>query len=95
MVMLLPGFLKRNPIEWPDIQGIGESRSYTEHGCIFGCLVALFFWIVPIPVAALVWLFDLKGPFGDYMLLAIPCFLALPIVGGGIGLLVSSPLRTK
>jgi hypothetical protein len=57
---------------------------YATRGCIIGCIAALFFWFVPIPVATIVWLFDLKGPFGDYMLMAIPFFLTLPIIGAGI-----------
>ena len=35
-------------------------------------------------MAAIVWLFDLPGPFGDTMLLAAPFYLALPIIGAGI-----------
>jgi hypothetical protein len=42
-------------------------------------------WFVPIPVIVVVWLLGLKGPFGDYMLTAIPFFAALPLVGAGIG----------
>jgi hypothetical protein len=48
----------------------------------------MFFWVIPIPMFVIVWLFDLQGPFGKYMLAAIPVFLALPLVGGVIGLLV-------
>jgi hypothetical protein len=46
--------------------------------------VGLFLWFVPIPVAAIVWLFDLQRHFGDIMLMAIPFYLALPIVGAGL-----------
>jgi hypothetical protein len=93
--MQLPGFLKRDPTEGPELPADGAYGSYATRGCIIGCLVALFSWFIPIPVAVLVWLFDLKGPFGDYMLLAIPFFLALPIVGCGIGLLVRSLRSTN
>ncbi len=54
-------------------------------GCLVGSLAALFIWFVPIPVAIIVWVFDLNGPFGDYMLMAIPFILALPIIGALIG----------
>jgi len=54
-------------------------------GGVIGCLAALFFWFVPIPVVMIVWLFELKGPFGDYMLMAIPFLLTLPIIGALIG----------
>ncbi len=63
-------------------------KGYAARGALIGCLAAIFFWWVPIPVVVIVWLFDLKGPFGDYMLMAIPGFLALPFVGGWIGLFV-------
>ncbi len=63
-------------------------KGYAARGSLIGCMAAIFFWWVPIPVVVIVWLFGLKGPFGDYMLMAIPGFLALPFVGGGIGLFV-------
>lgn len=63
-------------------------KGFAVRGALLGCLAAIFFWFVPIPVAAVVWLFDLRGPFVDYMLAAIPGFLALPVVGAGIGLVV-------
>jgi hypothetical protein len=86
--MQLPGFLIRDPSEGPDLPEEASRRAYATRGCVIGCIAALFFWVVPIPVATIVWVFGLKGPFGDYMLEAVPCFLALPLVGGGIGLLV-------
>jgi hypothetical protein len=52
---------------------------------MIGCLVALYFWFLPVPMAIIVWVFDLKGPFGDYMLGAMPFFLMLPFVGALIG----------
>jgi hypothetical protein len=63
-------------------------NGYARRGASIGCLTAVIFWWIPIPVAAIVWLFDLKGPFVDYMFAAIPVFLALPLVGCVIGLLV-------
>jgi len=63
-------------------------KGYAARGALIGCLAAIFFWWIPIPVIVIVWMFGLKGPFGDYMLAAIPCFLAFPLLGGGIGLLV-------
>ncbi|MFI5456051.1 MAG: hypothetical protein ACHRXM_11435 [Isosphaerales bacterium] len=82
--MQLPGFLKRDPTEGPDLPEDRAGSGYATRGCMIGCLVALFSWFIPIPVATIVWVFDLKGPFGDYMLMAIPFFLALPIIGAGI-----------
>jgi hypothetical protein len=52
------------------------------------------FWWIPISVGVIVWLFGLKGAFGDYMLMAIPRLLALPLVRSGIGLLVRRRDRT-
>ncbi len=63
-------------------------KGYAARGAMIGCLAALFLWWIPIPVGVIVWMFGLKGPFGDYMLTAIPCLLALPLLGSGIGLLV-------
>jgi hypothetical protein len=79
--MQLPGFLRRDLTETPELPEDGATRGYGTRGCIIGFLAALFFWFIPIPVAMIVWVFDLKGPFGDYMLLAMPCLLMLPIVG--------------
>jgi hypothetical protein len=67
-------------------------KGYAVRGALIGCLLAVFFWFVPVPVAALVWLFDSRGPFGDYMLAAIPGFLALPLLGALIGLVVCATL---
>ncbi len=36
-------------------------------------------------VAIVVWIFGLSGPFVDYMLMAIPFFIALPVIGAWIG----------
>jgi hypothetical protein len=54
-------------------------------GCLVGGLAAIVFWFLPIPVAAIVWVFDLEGPFGDHMLRAMPFFLAFPFLGAGLG----------
>ena len=69
-------------------------KGYAARGAWFGCLSALVFWFVPIPVAAIVWLFDVQGPFVDHMLMAIPFYLALPLIGGGIALWVRHSRRT-
>jgi hypothetical protein len=83
--MQLPGFLRRDLTETSELPADGATRGYATRGCIIGCLAALFFWFVPIPVATIVWVFDLKGPFGDYMIGALPFLLILPIVGAIIG----------
>jgi len=83
--MQLPGFLRQDPSEAPELPEDGATGGYATRGCLIGCLAALFFWFVPIPVAITVWAFDVKGPFGDDMLMAIPFFLALPIIGAGLG----------
>ncbi len=69
-------------------------KGYAARGALIGCLAAMFLWWIPIPIGVIVWLFGLKGPFGDYMLTAIPCFLALPLLASGIGLLVRRYRRT-
>lgn len=86
--MQLSGFLKRAPAEEPDLRSNGTYLRHATRGCILGCAVAIFLWFVPIPVAAFVWMFDLRRPFVDYMLAAIPGFLSIPVVGAVISLVV-------
>ncbi len=93
--MQLPGFLRRGPSEGPELPEDGASFGHATRGFLIGCLAALFFWFMPIPVAMTVWAFDLKGPFGDYMLMAIPFFLTLPIIGAGIAELFGRRLGTN
>jgi hypothetical protein len=63
-------------------------KGYAARGAMIGCLAALLIWWIPIPIGVVVWRFGLKRPFGDYMLAALPCFVALPLLGSGISLLV-------
>jgi hypothetical protein len=42
-------------------------------------------WFVPLPVAAVVYLFGMTHPFGDVMLFCIPLFLLIPVIGAIIG----------
>ena len=42
----------------------------------------MLLWFFPLPVALIVWLFDLKGLFADYMYFALPVFALLPIIFG-------------
>jgi len=85
--MELPSFLKQDPTPKPAFpeEDDHESRGYALRGCLLGFILALVFWFVPIPVGVVVWALALKGPFGDYMLMAIPFFIALPVIGAGIG----------
>lgn len=87
--MRIAGFLKRNPTTEPLPREAAHrgSRAYAAQGCLAGCLFAILLWIVPIPVVIVVWIFALNGPFGDYMLMAIPYFVALPAIGAAIGAL--------
>jgi hypothetical protein len=62
-----------------------DSKTFAVAGFRTGCLVAVLVWFVPLPVALVVWLFQLKGLFADYMYMAIPFLVALPLVGGFIG----------
>jgi hypothetical protein len=93
--MQLPGFLTRDPTDGPPSPDDRESGGHTALGCILGCLAGLFFWFVPIPVVIVVWAFGLEGPFGDKMLMAIPFFLALPIIGAGIADLLGRRRRAR
>jgi hypothetical protein len=85
--MQLPGFLRQDPSAGPEFPQDRASSSHATRGFLIGCLAALLFWFMPIPVAMTVWVFDLKGPFGDDMLMAIPFFLTLPMIGAGTGAL--------
>jgi len=93
--MRLPGFLRRDPSDEPELPDDRVRNGYVMRGCVVGCLAAIFFWFIPIPVATIVWMFDLKGPFGDYMLRAIPFYLALPIIGAGVADLFGRWHRTN
>jgi hypothetical protein len=77
-------------VSHPDREGFAlvPRNTYASEGCLLGCLLAVALWIFPIPVAVIVWLLDLKGLFADYMYMTIPFLAALPLIGGGIGLLI-------
>lgn len=62
-----------------------HAKRFSTYGCLFGCLLATLLWFFPLPVALIVWLFDLKGLFADYMYLALPVLALLPIVFGYLG----------
>jgi hypothetical protein len=83
-VMHAPGFLDPNAPDEPSYPSTGVSRRYAVRGCLLGSILAIVLWFVPVPVAVIVWVLELKGPFGDYMLSAIPFYVALPLVGAGI-----------
>src|SRR5437868_6766162 len=86
-IMHVPGFLRQDSTQGPAFPEEGESRShgYAARGCLIGLILSIVFWFVPIPIAAVVWVLGLKGPFGDFMLIAIPFYIALPLIGAVIG----------
>jgi hypothetical protein len=53
-------------------------------GCWFGTIAAAAIYVFPIPVALIVWIFDLKVWFGDYMLMTILFLMILPQIGAGL-----------
>jgi hypothetical protein len=72
-------------------------RTCAIHGLVIGVLLMIVTWFFPIPIAILVLLFDIKRPFGDIMLVAMPFILAIPVVGATIGSLIplsSNELKT-
>jgi hypothetical protein len=93
--MRLPGFLRQDPSGVPSLPEDPGSGGHAARGCIIGCLAGLFLWFVPIPVAAIAWLFDLQRPFSDVMLMAIPFYLALPIIGAGLAELLGRRRATR
>jgi hypothetical protein len=78
VIMQVPGFLRKDPTQVPGLpeEEDGRSRGYGVQGCLLGAIVAVLLWFVPLPVAVVVWVLGLKGPFGDYMLMAIPFFIS-------------------
>ena len=82
--MKLPVFLKRDPTESRELPGDRASGRFATRGWMIGCLAALLIWFIPIPVAIVCWVFGIKGPFGDTMLMSLPFLLALPIIGAVI-----------
>jgi hypothetical protein len=85
--MQIPGFLREDPTQVPGLpeEEDGRSRGYVVQGCLLGSILAILLWFVPLPVAVVVWVLGLKGPFGDYMLMAMPFFFALPLLAATIG----------
>jgi hypothetical protein len=63
-------------------------RNYAMQGLACGGLLMIVTWFFPIPVAVIVWIFDIQGPFGDIMLMSTPFLILLPIIGAGIGTLI-------
>jgi hypothetical protein len=83
--MHAPGFLDPNAQQDRSYRDRGATRRFAARGCLLGSILAIVLWFAPIPVIVVVWHLGLKGPFGDHMLSAIPFFVALPLVGAGIG----------
>jgi hypothetical protein len=94
-IMQLPVFLKRDPTQGPEFLGDKASGGFATRGWIIGCLAALVIWLIPIPVAIVFWVFGIKGPFGDTMLMSVPFLLALPIIGAGIAELIGCRVGAK
>jgi len=61
----------------------GDGRAL--RGCLLGLILAVALWFVPIPVALVVRVLGFHGPFVDAMLMAIPFYLAIPLIGAAIG----------
>jgi hypothetical protein len=95
--MQLPGFLQSEQKGEPSLPEAGDARrlGYAAHGCLIGATLAVLFWFVPIPVATLLWIFGLTAPFGDDMQLAIPFFVALPVIGAGVGAFYAKRARRR
>jgi hypothetical protein len=85
--MQVPGFLRKDRIHERGLPEEGDDRrsGYAVRGCLLGSILAILFWFVPLPVVGVVWVLGLKDPFSDYMLIAIPFFIALPLVGAAVG----------
>jgi hypothetical protein len=47
-------------------------------------------WFFPLPVFLVVWLFDIRHPFGDIMCGLIPLYMTLPIWGAFLGAIVGT-----
>jgi len=85
------GFKRRNRAS-PRSHHPLECRCMNDHrnnctfrGLIIGIVVMIVIWFVPLPVAAVVYLFGITHPFGDVMLFCIPLFLLIPVIGAIIG----------
>jgi hypothetical protein len=62
--------------------------SYAVRGCFIGLLIMIVTWVFPLPVAAVYYLLNIDHPFGDVMLMCIPLFLSIPLVGAIVGSLI-------
>jgi len=81
--------LPLDALSWPaGNQGspMADDRgTYALRGLIIGTLLMIAMWAFPIPVIVVVQLFHVQLPFGDIILLCIPLFLSIPIVGLTVG----------
>lgn len=59
--------------------------THARRGAALGCVAAIVLWFFPLPVAFFYWLVGSQRPFGDVMLLALPFFVLLPVVGAALG----------
>lgn len=59
-------------------------------GMAVGCAVAGVCWFLPFPVILVVWLLDIRHPFGDIMCMMIPVYMMLPLLGALIGALIQN-----
>src|SRR5438552_2288067 len=57
----------RKPQWWAAMFELEDTsrKGYAARGALLGCLAAIVFWLIPIPVVAIVWLLDLKDSFGN------------------------------
>ena len=72
-----------------------QQATYETAGCLFGCALAWFLWIWPLPVVWVVMIFDLKGLFADYMYWFLPVVIMCPLAGAYIGKRISKPTNSQ
>jgi hypothetical protein len=57
------------------------ATTYGATGFKIGCVFAVVLYFYPVPVALIIWWFDLPGLFADYMYIAMPFLAMIPFLG--------------
>jgi hypothetical protein len=70
-----------------------KPQTFGTRGLIIGLIAMIALWVLPVPVAAFVWIFGIERPFVDVMVTMIPIYIAMPVVGAVLGSLVRRPVN--
>jgi hypothetical protein len=71
------------------IRGLFHSDgNYALHGFMLGGLIVIVTWFLPIPIAIIINILNIRRPFGDIMLISVLFLGTIPLIGAGVGWLI-------